>query len=272
MLTDLHVHSNRSDGTCSPEEVIDRAIATGLSYLAICDHDTVEGYLCARDYLAALVDTRGLVLIPGIEVSGQYDKRDVHILGYNIDAEALQQNEALSKARDDRLHRTLKMAVMLEKDGYPIRAQELADSGDTINRTAIARRLVHAGVVPTVSDAFEELIGDGCPYYIARNEMAAEDVIRLILGFGGLPVLAHPWLYHMIDAIEPLSKIGLMGVEAFHGEQPLDASWELARLADSLGLLVTGGSDWHGDGVHSASMGAVALPEKYLERYLASRP
>ncbi|NTU88994.1 MAG: PHP domain-containing protein [Actinobacteria bacterium] len=267
------MHTSASDGTKSPSETIDAALALGITHLAITDHDTMDGYREARTYLDEHPGyARRLTLISGIEVSSQYAGMDVHILGYFIEGSAPELFSALEGARKRRADRALSIARALQADGYPITPEELLASGKTVNRAAIARSLVEAGAIATSGEAFATLIGRGCPYYIERSDLLPSEAIRLILRSGGVPVLAHPWLCKAMIRIEPLTEEGLMGVEAYHATNPPQVATVLEAYASSLGLLITGGSDWHGDTIHSAMLGSVDYPDRCLEKFLAVRP
>lgn len=270
---DLHVHTNCSDGLASPEEVIDAAIEQGITHIAITDHDTMDGVFRAQEYLASHKSLSSkITLIPGVEVSSTDGDNDVHMLGYFIEDMSAQMKAELFDAQMRREVRSLKIADALGEAGYPISSEILVDSGQTINRTSIARLLMSAGAVSSVSAAYETLIGTGCPFHIERDDMKAVRALKLISDSGGLSVIAHPALYGVAYLIESYAKLGLCGVEAYHSEQTLEEARHLALLADSYGLLVTGGSDWHQDPVHPARIGETQLPEHYLESFLAADP
>lgn len=271
MFADLHVHTWFSDGLWPPDAVVEAALDRGLTHLAIADHDTLEGYRSARGYLEADPSPR-ITLIPAVEISTAYEGRDVHILGYYLEEMASWFDDELREIRERRAERTLMTAAKLESAGYPIHPSMLETSGITINRTALARLLVSEKVTASTSEAFELLIGSKTPFYTPRDDMETIHAVEAIQGQGGLAVIAHPALYNVEDLIPLLKEHGLAGIEAFHSEQTIGQKERLAMLADQLGLLVTGGSDWHQDPIHPAKIGEVTYPERYLERFLAADP
>jgi len=272
MPADLHVHTSCSDGLEDPERVVDAAIAVGLDHLAVTDHDTLEGYLRARRYLATLEPSPALTLVPGIEVSTSYEGRDVHVLGYYLESLSSELSSRLTEIRERRARRALTTADKLSDAGYPVSSDDLRASGATVNRTALARLLVARGVVPDTGAAFKLLIGRGTTFYTPRDDIPTVHAVELIAAAGGIPVVAHPALYHVEDLIPLLVEHGLRGIEAFHSEQTPQQSAELLEIAERWDLLVTGGSDWHQDPVHPARIGEVSYPREYLERFLAADP
>lgn len=282
---ELHAHTDASDGLDTARELLDKAREAGIEYLAITDHDTVEGYLAAERHLIsdaaglrgaedapANTMARPLQLIPGIEISSQYEGRDVHMLGYYFDPTHEPLLDKLEQARLRRTERSAHMAEALRHDGYPVSVELLDERGMTINRTNIARLLIQGGVVDSIDQAFATLLGDDAKYYVDREDISSIEAIELIISAGGLPVIAHPHLYRVDDLIEPLAEHGLRGVEAYHIEHSAFDAARLAHEAQRSGLLVTGGSDWHGDQLHGASLGASLLPQRYLEEFLAADP
>lgn len=273
MRFDLHVHTNLSDGIYPPRDVLDRAHEADLRYLSITDHDNFQGYTQASDLLAQDPELSiSMTLIPGVEVSCIQDGRDVHMLAYYIEHPVAELLSTLDSARDGRKKRCLRLIHLLESDGYPISLEGFLDSGVTINRTNIARILIREGCIENVDYFFDKMVGKGCPYHVPRHEVDPFTAVELIRASGGLPIIAHPALYGVVDLIEPLSEAGLAGVEAYHASQSLQTAHELQDLAESLDLLVTGGSDWHGDATHAAALGASQLPLECLEKFLAADP
>ena len=249
------------------------ALEADLDYLAICDHDTMEGSLVARDYLAANPDiARKLTLIPGMEVTTAFDGHEVHMLAYFIDQMSDELAEELYQAGVRRSTRALRIAEKLHAAGYHIDPVELEASGETVNRVNVARALVNAGEVASVSEAFATLIGQGCPYYVDREEIPSDRAIELILGSGGIPVVAHPAHYHVEYLIEAFALYGARGIEAYHSEQSAEDASRLVETANRLGLIVTGGSDSHEDDIHPGGIGSVQIGDEFLTAFLAADP
>lgn len=271
---DLHVHSSCSDGIFAPSKVLEHARRAGLSYLSITDHDSFEGYRRAAEYLADPVrDPRAYpVLVPGMELSCMHDGRDVHMLAYFATAPSPALAQAMDAARMQRVRRARRIVELLAADGFPISEDDLVSRGMSFNRVNVARLLFERGSIPSVDYFFSHLAGRGCHYHIERHEMEPALAIELIRESGGIPVIAHPAHYHVVDLIEPLSSEGLGGVEAYHASHALPVARELEELADRLGLLVTGGSDWHGDSTHAEHIGETRLPRHCLEKFLAADP
>lgn len=269
--TDFHVHTNRSDGRMDPTWVIDRAVELGLGYLSITDHDTLDGYRAAAAYLDGLANT-DLKLIPGIELSTRTDGRDVHILVYYLDRLSDEFERELRETISRRTERSLEIVDELEAAGYPISRSEFIEATESINRTAIGRFLVARGALMSVGEGFDTLFGDGCPYFVPRDDMDTFHALDLASSEGGIAIIAHPALYHVVDLIEPCVRHGLRGVEAYHSEQSTAESDMLVAMAQSQGLLVTGGSDWHQDDVHPATLGSIKIPSQFLEEFLDADP
>ena len=160
----------------------------------------------------------------------------------------------------------------LHDGGLPISRDAFLKTGLTVNRLNIARFLLDVGAIANVREFFTSFAGQGCPYYVPRRDMPVQEAIQTIREAGGLPVLAHPARSHATDLIEPLSHLGLTGVEAWHSAHTVEQATTLEQLADSLGLLVTGGSDWHGDKGHHHDLASSKLPPERLARFLAADP
>jgi len=270
MRADLHAHTTASDGTLAPDALVARAIERGLDVLAVTDHDSVAGIA------AAVAAARGtaLTVVPGVELSAVWEDRDVHVLGYFIDAEDAHLLAHLEDLRLARLHRAEAIVAALREAGYDVRIEEVLDlaGGGSVGRSHVARALVNGGHVPSVPDAFANLLGRGRPFYVSKDVRSPVDVLEVIRSAGGLSVLAHPGVTHVDDLVPTLVEGGLSGIEAFHAEHTPEDRERYARLAADLGLLVTGGSDFHGIGTPAAELGSVDLPPEAVERLLAARP
>lgn len=264
VYADLHTHSTFSDGTRSPEENVALAKELGLEAVAVTDHDNLEG---AR---AALGKGRelGISVIPGVEISTQTEGRDVHLLGYFVDLD----DEGLSRAFQDnaerRTRRVCAIADKLADAGYCVSGREMLASGETPNRSNLARRLVELGCARDIDDAFDRLIGKNSPYYVPNSYLPTAEAIALVREAGGYPFIAHPAHYHVVDLIAPLRAEGLFGLEAWHTLQTPKETRELVRCAGELGLAISGGSDWHGDSAHGARLGGAGLSQEHYDAFL----
>ena len=244
---DLHVHTTASDGTVPPREIVKLAADMGLKAIAITDHDTTLG--CAEAMAAA---PAGLEVIPGIEISTRYHTA-VHILGYYIDSSNAQMRQALDWVLNDRDRRNRLICDTMHADGLPVNYEQLKQRfGQVIGRPHFARLCVEFGLAQDVQDAFRRFVGKDCRYYSPRNFLTIEQSISLIRGAGGIPVLAHPFQYRLDDAalrelIEHCIDSGLRGMECFYSGYTEEQSRYLLSLAGEYHLLVTGGSDFHGE-------------------------
>ncbi|MGI6217511.1 MAG: PHP domain-containing protein [Coriobacteriales bacterium] len=260
---EMHCHTTCSDGVLTAAQLIEKAAECGLDYIAITDHDTVAAI---PEALSVLPET--MKLVPGVEISSADGDRDVHMLGYFIDTSNQELLASMANSRERRRQRSIAMVQKLEEAGYPISVSEFEASGVTINRSNVARALWKAGAVEEFEDAFKTLIGKGCPFYVERDDIDAEDAVKLIVGAGGMPVIAHPAHYGVVDLIEPLKKVGLAGVECYHSEQTPEESAQLVSISRNLGLLVTGGSDFHGDPVHPSVLAGNQPPQEDILAFL----
>ena len=250
MAIDLHVHSTFSDGTNTPQELVSLANKIGLSAMALTDHDTCEGVPFARDAAKGTP----LKVIPGIELSTEYHHTEVHIVGLNIDPDNRELLEATREFRQKREHRNELMIELLRQQGFSITMEELiADNPDAvITRANIARFLVDHGEIGSVNHAFERYLGDDCSCYVPREKITPARACTLIQQAGGIPILAHPVLYHMKKAqleqlIQELIPYGLKGMEVYYSTYDRGQTKDMKNLADEYGLVATGGSDYHGD-------------------------
>jgi len=245
---DLHVHSNASDGTDTPAEVMHRAARAGLDAVALTDHDTVAGHAEAR---RSLPD--GLTLVPGMELSCRLDDRSLHLLAYLFDPDHPELAEQTQRIRDDRVLRARAMVRRLADLGAAVTWDQVAAIAGTavVGRPHIARAMAASGVVATPADAFtSDWIADGGRAYVAKYALDPSRAIRLVRAAGGVAVLAHPRSAHDLlvsdEQIAALAAAGLAGIEVFHPDQSQAQRAALLGLARDLGLVATGGSDDHG--------------------------
>ncbi len=256
---DLHLHTNRSDGADSPEELVDRVLASGLSAFAITDHDNLAALEPARACLAQRLAATGrdVRFVPGVELS-IIDERELHLLGYFPRGGYEVIEQFLVRQRATRRQRNRDMIDKLQALGYPISLADFEAAGDgTIGRLQAAIMLRDQGHVESIDKAFEKLLGYGRPAYVDRPRPTAAEAIWLIRQAGGVAVLAHPALYRwcgglpivaerLINKLEQLKALGLQGVEAFHGEASAALQQEISAAALALRLIRTAGSDDHG--------------------------
>lgn len=246
MKFDLHTHTTASDGTDTPAQLIERAARGGFGLIAVTDHDTLSGL----DEAESAGRARGVRVIPGVEISAG-EEIEVHVLGYGIhDREPLEQ--ALSGMREARRARMRKMIGKLRDLGIEVDRERVAAlSGDSVGRPHLARALVEMGCVRDVREAFFRYLSPGRPAYVPREKLTVAQAIHLLRGAGALPVIAHPGqnkgaAFWMSDRLAAMKKEGLMGLEAYHMAHTQAECQAFDRMARKLGLLVTGGSDYHG--------------------------
>lgn len=260
MAIDLHIHSTASDGAYTPAQIVRMAAAAGISRMALTDHDSVDG---VAEAIQAGAD-EAITVIPGVELSAETtDGRAAHILGYFVDDRDENLRSRLSQLRDARLTRARQMVAALADAGVPITLDDVigrAGSG-AVGRAHIAMVLVDAGVVPTISTAFNELIGRDRPYYVAKPVATPEAVIGTIISAGGLPVCAHPAVSGIEDLLPAMADAGLEGLEAYHSQHDTATRRRLESTARELGLIVTGGSDFHGIRGSHAALGDGGTPD-----------
>lgn len=258
MRIDLHTHSTASDGELTPDALVQFALERGLAVIALTDHDTIAGL----DAAIAAAQGTTLEVIPGVELSADVDKAEVHVLGYFVDWRDAHFLAMLEKFREGRYGRAEKMVKKLTALGAPIsfeRVKEIA--GDAaLGRPHVAQALLEAGHIATIVEAFDKYIGRNGPAYVERFRLTPEDAVALILQAGGVPVLAHP--REVSYWVQPLVKAGLLGLEVYYGMYDDQTRAQLARLAKQSGLIATGGSDFHGMNkmAHMCALGDVDVP------------
>ncbi|NLF13243.1 MAG: PHP domain-containing protein [Anaerolineaceae bacterium] len=265
---DLHSHTTASDGGLAPQDLVARAASLGIEVLAITDHDTTTGVP------AALAEARRLdiVVVPGVEISALSGREEIHLLGYFVDVENEELQAFLGRTRVARRERAEKMLARLAQLGLPVeweRVVELAGEAGSIGRPHVATTLLEAGLIHSWDEAFERWIGRGCPAYVERYKLTPEDAIDLVRASGGLPVLAHPYIYtrkgerkkdlNLKHWLPRLVRAGLAGIEVYYPNYPRRVSRSLLEMALYYGLMITGGSDFHG-GAMANGLGSVDVP------------
>lgn len=246
MAGDLHTHTNFSDGSYSPEELVAAAKKISLHYLGITDHDTVDGI--RHLYESGLYPGRGINIIPGVELSANHPDKDIHIVGYNIDIYNEALLEMIDKIIEARWERFSEIIRILQSKNFNIRAADVLKTAGTsrsIGRSHIARTLVRIGAFRTVREAFEKMLGKGNPAYVPRYLPEVDEVIDVIHQAGGIATLAHPKLVGDDDLVEELCS-KLDGLEVYYPFHRPDETQHYFFLAKKFNLLITGGSDFHG--------------------------
>ena len=277
-IIDLHVHSNASDGTFTPTQLVEEAKKAGLCAFALTDHDTTDGVAEAKK----AAEAAGIELVPGVELSTEYEGKEIHVLGLYIDItnEALQKH--MADFRDSRDNRNVYMLKKLRAEGFDItqEALEAMFPDAVITRAHVARYLLDKGYIPDIRTAFSEYIGEGCRCYVERPKVTPMDAVDYILEAGGTPVLAHPVVYRMErpqlkKMIAEMKAHGLVGMEAVYSENTPADEQDYRALAREQGLLITGGSDFHGENKPDIRLGkgrgGLYIPYSFLEEIKKAR-
>ncbi len=270
MRIDLHVHTTASDGTLTPAEVVALAAQKGVRAIAITDHDSVEGV--AEALAAAKVLPHAPIVVPGVELSAVHQDRDVHILGYFVDHTDEGFLDYLRDLREARMRRAEAIVSALAAAGYTIDMRHVLalSAGAAVGRSHVARVLVEQGLADDVADAFRRLLGRGKPFYVPKDVRSPEDAVRLVRAVGGVPVLAHPGVTGGDEIVPALVAHGLAGIEAYHGEHDEADRERYASIADRLGLIVTGGTDFHDPGAPTGDLASTDIPPGILESLFAA--
>ena len=274
---DLHTHSNKSDGSYSPTELVDYAITKGLSAVALTDHDTIDGLAEAVSHADKLAQENltSIEVVPGIEFSTKQDDKDVHIVGLYIAYDDPDFRAKLQDFIDSRTGRNIKMCRNLQAAGIDISYDKLmARNPDAvITRAHYASYLFEEGYVKSRQEAFARYLGDHTKYFVPREKVTPVQAVELILQIGGIPILAHPPLYHMgkerlEHLVSDLKDAGLMGIEALYSTYTNQDERDMMNLADKYDLLLSGGSDFHGANKPKLDLGVgygkLFVPEEFL--------
>lgn len=265
---DLHTHSNRSDGTFEPEELVRRAAERELEVVALTDHDTTDGL---EEAVSAGVEL-GVEVVPGVELSAELERTSVHVLCYWPDLSNADLQAELTRLRDDRFRRGEQMVEKLQALGFPIRFERVRAiaAGGNIVRPHVAQAMVEAGIVDTEKEAFDLYIADGKPAHVPKHALDPVDATRLILDAGGICVLAHPGMWGdqtsvPEDLIERMAAAGMQGLEVDHTDHDEARRAHYRAVAERLGLVATGGSDCHGDRYDPIRLGtSVCDPDSFV--------
>lgn len=251
-MIDLHTHTTFSDGTDTPTQLINKALAAGITTIALTDHDSISGWQEATTALRP-----GICLVPGAEVSCQtLDGISVHILGLLFDSSNRELIDTLEKTRENRFGRMEKIIAKINEAGIEISMSEVLEQlsdGATLGRPHLADALIKKGVVASREEAFTQMLHNHSKYYVSHYSPTPEAVIKLIKDAGGVSVIAHPMASHRgrtisLDTFGSLIQAGLDGIEVDHRDHSAEEKTQLISLAKESKLVMTGASDYHGNG------------------------
>ena len=273
---DLHTHSTFSDGTFTPLQLVKYAEEKGLKAFALTDHDTTEGVKEAKS-----IETN-VEVISGVEISTRYDKKEIHIVGLYVNENDADLNKQLKYYREKRVTRNFEILEKLNSLGVNITIDDVKESctGDLISRAHIAKALVSKGFVGSYTEAFDRYLGDNKCAYVPRETLNYEESMELITKAGGVPVLAHPLLYKMSDTnlenmMVKLRQKGLKAVEVYYSTHSNSDTQHIMAMANRVGLIYSGGSDFHGATKPKIDMGTgmgkLAVPYEILEKIRGER-
>jgi len=270
MSADLHIHTTFSDGSYTPEEIVDMGIENNFNTIAISDHDTLEGIKPAINYSSE----KSIDVIPAIEFSTFRGKAEIHVLGYFIDYENVTLKKKVKQIYNARKIRAQKMVDLLNQQNIDISFEEVRElaGDDYIGRPHIANLMVKKGYINKMGEAFtDQYIGNGGKAYVKKYKISPEEAIELILKSGGIPVLAHPiFINHgkplREEDIKKLKENGLKGIEVYHSKHNRKNSKYYKEVAENLDLVITGGSDFHGKNSPGVKLGDIRLDDIYVEK------
>jgi predicted metal-dependent phosphoesterase TrpH len=266
---DLHTHSSASDGSDSPTELVRKADAIKLGGIALTDHDSLDGI---QEFMNAEASEH-LIRVPGLEISTEYDKKEVHILGYFVPLDSRPLNEELEFLRKSRHERLPKIVQKLNDLGCDVTIDELYEDLEGVaspGRPHVAQLLIKKGFVETTMEAFQKYLASDKPAYVKKARMKTLEAIKLLKSVGAAPVLAHPLTIEIQDLrsfVETLMTAGLLGIEVEYDYSFMGmnrTSDEVKKVIQGLDILHTGGSDYHGT-VHYTELGSVSVPIEVIE-------
>ncbi len=266
-FADLHLHTQFSDGTFTPEELVLHAQKHGLACIALTDHDTVEG--CART--AEACAKVQMEFIVGSELTAEHEDTEVHILGYFLDPQNQVLLDRIGKFQAVRQQRIHEMCAALNKLGVPLKPESVFALANckSPGRPHVARAMVKEKLISNLDEAFERFLKKGRPAWVPKTKMSALEAVELIHQSGGLAVMAHPGLNRTDEIIPALVDAGMDGIECFHTKHSTVMSERYLEIAEKYKLLVTGGSDCHGYSKKAPLIGTVKLPYDHVERLKA---
>lgn len=263
-FADLHLHTNFSDGTFTPEELVLHAQKAGLACIAVTDHDSVEA--CQR--IAQACAAVNMEFVPGTELTAEHEDTELHVLGYFLDAQNKKLLDEIAKFQVVRQSRIHEMVGRINELGTPLKAESVFALANckSPGRPHVARAMVKEGFVKNLDEAFERFLKKGRPAWVPKSKVSALEAIELVHQAGGLAVMAHPGLNRTDNIIPALVEAGLDGIECFHTKHSTTMSERYLEIADKYNLLVTGGSDCHGFSKGKPLIGTVRLPYEHIEK------
>jgi len=260
LKVDLHIHTTFSDGKLTPAEIVQKSRELGLRAIAITDHDTVDGIPQALE----AGKREAMEVIPGIEINTYYDGQEIHILGYYIEYDKPGLKKTLSYLLQKRSERVEKIVGKLKQLGINIGFDEikLKAGGPSLGRPHVARALIDKGYAESIEDAFDKFLNPGRPAYVERYKLTPFDAVDIIKKSKGIPVLAHPGLLSQKQIIGQLTDYGILGIEVYHKDHTSEQIKFFMELASAKGLLMTGGSDSHGES--PLLLGSLDVPWEFV--------
>ena len=268
MKGDFHIHTNYSDGVFSPEKIVDLALEAGLKAISVTDHDNILSYNVAKNYLETKdVDMK---LIQGIEVNTLYKDYEVHILGYFPDVTKSDFKNLLKVQQQARIKQTKEiLSLLAKKEGIKITFEDVKNmvaEGGSIGRPHIAKAITNAGGTSNIMEAYSKYIHRDSPVYVERKTVSPFDAVEVIYDAGGIPVIAHPYDIDIAEKlIKELMNCGLRGVEAYHRKHSPAIVEYFSSMAENLGLIVTGGSDFHAPNIMN---GQIILGKNFIPEWI----
>lgn len=263
-FADLHLHTNFSDGTFTPEELVQQAQKSGLACIAVTDHDSVEASARAAAACAAV----NMEFVPGAELTAELEDTELHVLGYFLDTQNKTLLAEIAKYQAVRRNRIHEMVARINDLGMPLQPESVFELANckSPGRPHVARAMVKAGLVRNLDEAFELFLKRGRAAWVPKSKVSALEAIELVHQAGGLAVMAHPGLNRTDDIIPDLVAAGLDGIECFHTKHSTSMSERYLEIADKYKLLVTGGSDCHGFSKGKPLIGTVRLPYEHVQK------
>ena len=268
-FADLHLHTQFSDGTFTPEELAGHGARLGFAAMALTDHDTVEG--CAR--MAAACMAAGIEFIVGTELTAEHNNTELHILGYFLDTQNERLLTEIAKFQTVRQNRIREMVARINELNVPLAVESVFALANckSPGRPHVARAMVKAGLVSNLDEAFDRFLKKNRPAWVPKAKISALDAIELVHQAGGLAVMAHPGLNRTDEIIPAIVAAGLDGIECFHTKHSTAMEDRYLQIADKYNLLVTGGSDCHGFSKVKPLIGTVKLPYQHIEKLVAAK-
>lgn len=279
MRSDLHIHTNYSDGVFTPEKVVDAAVNVGLDVIALTDHDNILSYGVAQNYLKEIKkEGKNLQVIQGVEINTMYKSYEIHILGYFMDTDNSDFKSLIKSQQQARIKQTKEIVALLDKkEGIKVKFEDIKTQvaeGGSIGRPHIAKAITNAGGTNSVMEAYAKYINDNSPVYVQRKTVMPHDAVEVIYDAGGIPVIAHPHDLEIAeDLIKELMHCGLRGIEAYHRKHSPAIVEYFSSMAEELGLIVTGGSDFHAPNIMNGQiiLGKNFVPEWVYDKLIEEK-